>query len=94
MVWSPQTRNATEAIMHVLGLYNLALAIGVAGACSVCAPASTHDRVGAADRPGAFQAAGGYWAAIGSGATAPRRLYFPATPRDPAPRPDRRDPPK
>lgn len=93
MVWSLSTTlEATKAVMHVLGLYNLALALGVAGACSVCAPVSIHDPIGVADRIGQFDSAGGYWAHIEYGATTKRRVYFPAArERDPARRPGARD---
>jgi hypothetical protein len=82
--------------MHVLGLYNLVVALGVAGVCSVCAPVATHDHVGFGNGVGRLNggAVGGYWADFQYRAATPdRRAYFPSTQeRDAAPRRDRHDP--
>jgi hypothetical protein len=66
--------------MHVLGLYNLVGALGVAGVCSICAPVATHDAA-VSGGGGQFKlgAVGGYWADFQYRPAAPsRRAYFPS----------------
>jgi hypothetical protein len=79
--------------MHVLGLYNLVVALGVAGACSVCIPVATHDTASFGGGGSVKTAGGGYWADFPDDTAKPnRRAYFPsARERDAARRPDSRD---